>query len=95
MTQKQTAESCHKLFVYDRSKITVTGVKNVADFDEGVLTSELCDSRTMTIEGKGLNLVVLDLEKSCIEIECTDIFGIYYSDGVKPKGNFFTRLVKS
>ncbi len=94
MTQKQNISAAHNLFIYDSSKLTVTGIKNVASFDENVITALLVNDSLLTIEGTGLNIMALELEKGCIEVECTEVSGVFYSCNAQTKRGFFSRLVK-
>jgi len=82
------------VFLYDRNKLTMTGVKDVSSFDENSIVLGVSDGSTLTVEGDALNITVLDLEKGCVEATGY-VCGLYYSDGVKiEKSSILSRIFR-
>ena len=73
-----------------RDGIAVSGVSDVVSFDEkGVVIETNCGS--LTVEGEGLHVTVLDLSAGRVNVEGR-INGVYYFDNSpKPKRGLFGR----
>ena len=93
MNEQGALAKGHGIVMHERNKITVTGIKSVDSFDEGLISAAVSDGSVLSIEGKGLNITDLDLEKGSIEATGNSITGVFYSHGVPEKKNFFSRLV--
>ena len=78
----------------DRARLDVDGVSDVVSFDEAVVILRTALGG-MTVEGDGLHITRLDLEKGLLSLEGR-IGGIFYTgeSGTGKKGGFFSRLVK-
>ena len=83
--------ACGLINITDRRKIELTGVKSVDSFDEGLITLTVSCGR-LTVEGEGMNITVLDLDRGVICAEGV-INAVLYSDmaGAGEKG-MFSRL---
>ena len=58
-------ENCGIVNLTDRRKIELTGIKSVDSFDEySIVLSVLCGK--LTVEGEGLGITVLDLDKGLV-----------------------------
>lgn len=82
------------LILRDRARLELDGVKDVSGFDENavLLRTEL---GSMTVEGEGLHITRLDLEKGLLTVEGRLNAVFYTGDGgEKKKGGFLSRLVK-
>lgn len=78
----------------DRTRLEVDGVADVVSFDEAAVILRTALGG-MTVEGDGLHITRLDLEKGLLSLEGR-ISGIFYTgeSGTGKKGGFFSRLVK-
>lgn len=80
----------HHVTMHNCKTVLVTGVKEVVSFDElAVLLITCCGQ--MTIEGEGLHISRLDLDRGEADIDGT-VSGIYYSKIKEKSGGFFRRL---
>ncbi len=85
--------SGHEFAVKARRQMSVDGVKDIIGFDETtVQITTTCGD--MTVEGSGLHIGVLDVERGVISLE-GNIDSVYYSDpNGGEKRSFWSRLVK-
>jgi sporulation protein YabP len=78
----------------DRSLLELDGVSDVISFDEGavLLRTVLGD---LTVEGQGLHITRLDLEKGQLSL-AGKVSALFYTgeSGASKKSGFFARLVK-
>ena len=90
MTQLVGIGNAHHVTMHNCKTVLVTGVKEVISFDElAVLLITCCGQ--MTIEGEGLHISRLDLDRGEADIDGT-VSGIYYSKIKEKSGGFFRRL---
>ena len=91
MTEKSTQPSkAHTLSVVAREQASIVGVTEVDSFDEhGVILKTDCGE--MTVEGEGLHVSSLDIEKGKVEIS-GHICAIYYSEATPVKRSLRARL---
>lgn len=83
----------HEFCVKDRRVMTVSGVKEILSFDEQSVRM-LTASGDMAVEGDGLRVKVLDVERGCVSLEGR-IDGIRYLDEEpSERRGFWSRLVK-
>ena len=82
------------LVLRDRAKLELDGVQDVASFDEATVLLQTALGG-MTVEGSGLHITRLDLEKGLLTVE-GQLCGVFYTaePGDKKKGGFLSRLVK-
>lgn len=86
-------KNLHELVLKDRKTMSVNGVKDVIGFDESDIQL-VTDSGNMTIEGSGLHIKVLDVERGVVSLEGR-IDGVFYSDSDSgEKRGFWGRLTK-
>lgn len=79
------------IIVENRSKMSVSGVSDVENFDER--TVQLCTNRgRLTVRGEGLHIERLNLETGELAVEGV-IDGFEYSEAVENVG-FWSRLFK-
>ena len=83
----------HEFCVKDRRMMTVSGVKEILSFDEQSVRM-LTVSGDLAVEGEGLRVKVLDVERGCVSLEGR-IDGVAYLEE-EPSGRrgFWSRLVK-
>lgn len=90
MTDSVGIGNGHHVTMYDCKTVLVTGVKEVISFDElAVLLVTSCGQ--MTIEGEGLHISRLDLDRGEADVDGT-VSGIYYSKIKEKSGGLFRRL---
>ena len=89
----QTEKQIHELFLKERAEMRITGVKEVDSFDETAVSLRTLKG-DMTVEGQGLQISVLDVDRGVVVLGGR-IDGIFYStaDGEERKG-FFSRLFR-
>lgn len=91
MPDNSNMSSSQQIIVENRSKVRITGVTDVVNFDE----FEVCmdtQQGELTVEGEGLHISLLSLETGDIHIDGT-VSGIRYEDagGGKKKSGLFRR----
>lgn len=80
----------HHVSMQDCKTVLITGVKEVVSFDElSVLFVTLCGQ--MTIEGNGLHISRLDLDRGEADVDGT-VNGIFYSKIKEKSGGIFRRF---
>lgn len=73
-----TQNTCGMITVTDRKNIELTGIRAVESFDEYTITLSV-SCGTLTVEGEGLCIGVLDLDKGKVSASGT-VNAVYYSD---------------
>ena len=86
-------ESNQTVLLRDRHRLELDGVSDVVGFDD---TAVLLRSTlgAMTVEGTGLHITRLDLEKGLLSVEGRISAVIYTDEGKSEKRGFFARLAK-
>ena len=74
--------SSSRLILEDRSKLSVTGVRDIDSFDENQITM-LTDAGLMSIHGEGLKINKLSVDTGDVDIEGR-VWAIEYSDDEEP-----------
>lgn len=84
-TNKSTAR--HKVILEDRSRLSISGVMDVASFDDENITADT-DMGMIIIRGEDLHISKLNLDEGILQVEGS-IYSIDYSDGSDAsKGGF-------
>ena len=83
-TRPTGSVTAQDITVKNRNIMSVTGVTEVISFDEGAVElrtacGELC------IEGEGLHIGVLDMERGIVTLEGKSVDGIYYPRADTPE----------
>ena len=93
-TKNETAKSRQDVNLYDRSRATVSGVKEVVSFDGNEILLETTKG-ILGVHGENLHVKRLNLEKGEVDLE-GDINELKYSDShsIKEAGSFFGKLFK-
>ena len=90
---KQTAIARHELALKDRRPMTVSGVKEIVSFDEQSVHM-LTEGGDLAVDGDGLRVKVLDLERGQVALEGR-IDGVnYLVEEPSERRGFWSRLVK-
>lgn len=79
----------HSVVLENREKLTLTGVINVDEFDESVVTLQTTKG-DLIIKGEKLHIEKLNLES--YELSLTGI--VYNFEYIDTKGSFWSRLFK-
>ena len=89
----QIEKQVHELVMKERGEMRITGVKEVDSFDDTSVALRTLDG-DMTIEGRGLQISVLDVDRGVVTLSGR-VDGIFYSteDGEEKRG-FFGRLFR-
>lgn len=81
----------HTLSLDARKSLKITGVTDVKSFDETMIILATYDGQ-LTIGGRELHIVTLDVEEGCLEVQ-GEICDLYYTDEVPAKSaSLFSRL---
>lgn len=76
-----------KLSLFDRSKLSLTGVTDVSGFDETLVSVKTADGE-LSVEGEGLHVTLLSLEEGKVDLEGR-INAMVYMDGHAGKRKSF------
>jgi sporulation protein YabP len=89
--EEKCLDAAHKVTLEGRSKLNVTGVSDVDNFDEAIVTVHTVRG-SLVIRGSDLHLQMLSLESSqvCVEGEIDSL--VYENDTAS--GGFFSRLFR-
>ncbi len=90
--KKSNIDIPHNIVVQERTKVSITGVYDVESFDEHEVLMETSGG-ALIISGEELHVERLNLENNEILLE-GNILSIIYSDEIKPRGSFLSRLFK-
>lgn len=83
----------HEFCVKDRRGMTVSGVKEIISFDEQSVRM-LTVSGELVVDGEGLRVKVLDVERGCVSLEGR-VDGVFYADEqITERRGFWARLIK-
>ena len=91
---KQTPSAArHEFCVKDRHTMTISGVKEIISFDEQSVRM-LTAGGDFAVDGDGLRVKVLDVERGCVSLEGR-IDGVsYLEEEPSERRGFWSRLVK-
>ena len=77
----------------DRKLLELDGVSDVSGFDEATVILRTVYG-PLTVEGQGLHITRLDLEKGVLSLEGNIIALVYSEENKGEKRGFFARMVK-
>lgn len=87
--EEKALELPHKLTLDGRSRLNLTGVKEVESFDEGMVVLHTTRG-TLVVRGDGLHLQMLSLDGGQVHVDGT-VNSLTYEDNTQ-SGGFFSRL---
>lgn len=87
--EEKALELPHKLTLDGRSRLDLTGVKEVESFDEGMVVLHTTRG-TLVVRGDGLHLQMLSLDGGQVHVDGT-VNSLTYEDSSQ-SGGFFSRL---
>lgn len=79
------------IVISGRHSITVTGVSSVDTFDEECIVASLYDTTTLCIEGEGMSIKDVNLEKGILEASGL-VTSLYYLGEKRQKSSFLKRV---
>lgn len=85
-----TENNSTKLSLFDRSKLSLTGVTDVSGFDETLVTVVTSDGE-LSVEGEGLHVTLLSLEEGKVDLEGR-VNAMIYTNGRTEKNRSFWRM---
>lgn len=88
-TQSQSLELPHNISLEGRGKLTVTGVRDVESFDEGLIVLDTVRG-VLLVRGRDLHLQLLSLEGGQAVVDGT-VDSLVYEE--ERKGGLFSRLL--
>ena len=80
----------HNVNIDSREKITVSGVEQVENFDENIISMVTTEGK-LAISGEGLHIERLSVDTGDLFVT-GHVNGIEYSNGKKQKSNLFSRI---
>ncbi len=93
MYSTDETEKKSTLTLESRKTLSLDGVNDVLSFVEGAVLLKTALG-TLTVEGSGLHILLLDLESGRVTLEGS-ISALFYSDkSAGGKGGFFSRMVR-
>ena len=87
---KTTVTTPHQIIIQDRKCIEITGVSDIDNFDDTVITA-YTPLGELTVRGKGLQVKQLCVETGSLSVE-GQIDTLFYAD--VRKGGFLGRLLR-
>lgn len=90
--QNETVKRPNNIIIENRSKLEVSGIKDVGSFDEGEVVA-FTDLGELTVRGEGLHIDRLSVETGELTVS-GKINGIVYTDDHIKKVGFFGRMLK-
>ena len=82
----------HAIHIEGRTLTSVTGVKDVASFNEEEVNL-LTEAGALTIEGVNLHITKLNLDDGQVVLE-GEVIALEYADEPEARGSVFSRLFK-
>lgn len=90
MNEPKANQPAHAFSLNERAQMQISGVSEVISFDEeSVALRTSCGG--MTIEGSGLHITTLNIDRGEVVIDGT-VNGVYYFGDGSEKHGFFGRL---
>ncbi len=91
--EDKKVQGMHSLIMENRSKITLTGVKDIHSFDEELVLVET-ELGILTIKGLNLKMNKLNLDNSELNVEGKIIALIYTESEIEKKNKMFSKIFK-
>ena len=89
--EREGGGAVHHVILEGRERLSVSGVEEVARFDEESVVMETSQG-TLIVSGQGLHIEQLSLDGGELRVEGT-IDALSYEDGRRERGGFFSRLL--
>ena len=88
--EEKALELPHKITLDSRSRLNMTGIKEVESFDEGMVVLHTTRG-TLVVRGEGLHLQLLSLDGGQVLVDGT-VDSLTYEDTGREAGSFLARL---
>lgn len=88
--EEKALELPHKVTLDSRSRLNMTGIKEVESFDEGMVVLHTTRG-TLVVRGEGLHLQLLSLDGGQVHVDGR-VDSMTYEDTVSQTGGFLARL---
>ncbi len=92
MTENKVEKPFQNIFIENRKKMSVSGVEEVANFNEEIITM-FTTLGQLTIKGRGMHISHLSVETGDAEIE-GEISALAYSDNMSKKSGILSKLFR-
>ena len=87
------AQKNHSLILGNRKRAEICGISSVGSFDESQVVLET-SLGVLTIDGRELHIVRLDLDRGEVVIEGVICGAVYSDEEERSRGRFFSRLIR-
>ncbi len=92
MAENKAEKPFQNIFIENRKKMSVSGVEEVANFNEEIITI-FTTLGQLTIKGRGMHISHLSVETGDAEIE-GEISALAYSDNMSKKSGILSKLFR-
>ncbi|MBR3095444.1 MAG: sporulation protein YabP [Clostridia bacterium] len=92
MDQQNTGVSRQNLMLEDKRFLSVSGVEDVASFDEQTIVAQTVMGE-LTVAGRELKINSFSTQTGDLSVE-GDIVSLGFSERVEPSGGFFSRFLR-
>ena len=92
MDQQNTGVSRQNLMLEDKRFLSVSGVEDVASFDEQTIVAQTVMGE-LTVTGSELKINSFSTQTGDLSVE-GDIVSLGFSERVEPSGGFFSRFLR-
>ncbi len=92
MEQQNTGVSRQNLMLEDKRFLSVSGVEDVASFDEQTIVAQTVMGE-LTVAGRELKINSFSTQTGDLSVE-GDIVSLGFSERVEPSGGFFSRFLR-
>ncbi len=90
--EKRTVRTTHNVIMENRSKLNISGIRDVDSFDDQTVILDMEDGQ-LTVRGDALHIGRFSVETGEISVE-GKIFALVYSENGAARGSVFSRLFK-
>ena len=96
LEEKRPSKQPHNLILEDRKFLSLSGVREVGNFDETTVTL-LTEMGELTIRGEGLHISKLNLETGELTVDGESVAALFYNDAPEKKSirGLFAKVFKS
>ena len=92
MAENRNENQIQNIFLENRKKMSISGVKEVANFNEEIITM-FTTLGQLTIKGKNMHISRLSVETGDVEIQ-GEVCALGYSDNLSKKSSLISKLVR-
>ncbi len=92
MSDDKSINFPHSIVLNERSELTVSGVTDIASFDEQTIIADTVQGE-LTIRGEQLHIIKMSVDAGELVVE-GEISVLSYSEDRKSHGGFFSRLLR-